>query len=460
MKSETTDKLKRQLGLIDVFSIASGAMISSGLFILPGLIYAKVGPAVILVYITAGLLMLPAMFAMAELTTAMPRAGGDYFFIERSMGALAGAMGGLASWFALGLKSAFALVGIGVIVSTLVPFITDQQVRLVAALICILFTVLNLYSVKQTGNVQVGLVLLLIGILIIYILRGMVFIKVNHYTPFFYDGTRTFFMATGMVFISYIGLTKVASVAEEVYQPKRTIPLGMIYSFIVVILIYVLSVFVTVGVMGGESLAASLIPLTDGGAVVAGRMGGIMLSFAALLAFISTANAGILAASRYPVAMSRDQMLPSVFASISRRYKTPVVAILTTGLFMTLMILFLNLENLVKVASSMNILLFIFGQFAIIIMRESRIMNYRPAFSAPLYPWIQIAGILCYAILLFSMGQVAFLTTLSFLLVSFTWAKLYVPQHVHSESALIHVCLLYTSPSPRDGLLSRMPSSA
>ena len=76
------EKLKRELGLLDVFTIASGAMISSGLFILPALVYAKTGPAVILVYVLAGILFLPAIFSKAELATAMPKAGGVYFFID------------------------------------------------------------------------------------------------------------------------------------------------------------------------------------------------------------------------------------------------------------------------------------------------------------------------------------------------------------------------------------------
>ena len=78
-----------------MFSIAAGAMISSGLFVLPGLAFAKSGPAVILAYAIAGVLIIPAMLAKAELATAMPRAGGTYFFIERSLGPLAGTIAGL-----------------------------------------------------------------------------------------------------------------------------------------------------------------------------------------------------------------------------------------------------------------------------------------------------------------------------------------------------------------------------
>ncbi len=122
-------KLIRKLGGLDIFCIAAGAMISSGLFILPGIAFAKIGPAIIFAYILAGIAVLPAMFAKAELATAMPKAGGSYFFIERSMGGWAGTMGGIASWFSLSLKSAFALVGIGAFVTLINPPIREKEIK-------------------------------------------------------------------------------------------------------------------------------------------------------------------------------------------------------------------------------------------------------------------------------------------------------------------------------------------
>ena len=106
-------KLKKELGLIHVFAIASGAMISSGLFILPGLAHAQAGPAVVVSYLLAGLLAMTGMLSQAELVSAMPKAGGDYFYITRSMGPAVGSISGLITWFSLSLKSAFALLGIG-----------------------------------------------------------------------------------------------------------------------------------------------------------------------------------------------------------------------------------------------------------------------------------------------------------------------------------------------------------
>ena len=93
--------------MLGVFSIASGAMISSGLFVLPGLAYEIAGPAMILSYALASLLMIPTLLAKVEMSTAMPRSGGSYFFIERSMGPLFGTIAGFTHWLSIGLKSAW-----------------------------------------------------------------------------------------------------------------------------------------------------------------------------------------------------------------------------------------------------------------------------------------------------------------------------------------------------------------
>ena len=103
--------LARKLGFWDVFCIAAGAMISSGLFILPGQAFQLCGSAVVLAYALAGLLMIPALLSQCELATAMPKSGGTYFFVERSMGTLAGMLAGLANWLGVALKSAFAMGG-------------------------------------------------------------------------------------------------------------------------------------------------------------------------------------------------------------------------------------------------------------------------------------------------------------------------------------------------------------
>ncbi len=432
-------ELVRQLGRIDVFCIAAGAMISSGLFVLPGLVYAKVGPSVILAYILAGIFVLPALFAKAELTTAMPRAGGSYFFIERSMGSAAGTVGGLASWFSLSLKSAFSLIGIGVFATLISPNISYWHIKLIAVGFCVLFTFLNLISVKVTSRAQIFLVILLFILLSLYIFRGLMSLDVHKYTPFMPFNRHALFAATGMVFISFGGLTKIASVAEEIRDPGKTIPHAMILEHCVIMLLYGLAIFVTVGLLNGDEFAHSLTPLSTGGYKLFGKTGSMIMAFVAILAFVSTANAGILAASRFPMAMSRDHLLPGFFAKVNRRFNTPHFSIIFTGIFMLAVILFLDLENLAKMASTMKIILYILVILASIIMRESRILNYKPTFVSPLYPWLHIAGIVCYCFLLYGMGIVSLLTTGGFFLVSVLWHKFYIHEKAIRKSALVHI---------------------
>jgi len=401
---EGVSKLKKELNLLDVFCIASGAMISSGLFILPGIAHARVGPAVVISYLLAGLLAMTGMLSQAELVSAMPKAGGTYFYVTRSMGPAIGTVDGLMTWFSLCLKSAFALVGM----AAFTIFIVNIHIHIIAGLLCIIFIVINLTGIKGAGKTQIILVFGLLAVLLLYIIRGLPAIKIQYLEPFTPRGVAAIFSTAGFVFVSYGGLLKVASIAEEVKDPGRVIPLGMILSLLVVTILYMLVVFVTSGVLGASQLDHSLTPISDGAGAFMGQGGRILLGIAAILAFVSTANAGIMAASRYLLASSRDGLLPEFLGRINERFKTPHTAILITGAFM-IVVLFLKLNILVEAASTVLILTYIFSCLSIIILRESRLQNYQPHFRCPLYPWIQISGITGFGFLLFEMGKEALL---------------------------------------------------
>ena len=431
--------LQKKLNLLDVFSIATGAMISSGLFILPGLAFAKAGPAVIVAYILAGIIVIPSMLAQIELGTAMPKAGGSYFYIERSMGPAAGTLGGFASWFSLALKSAFALIGVGAFANLLFPVLSETHIKIIAIGFCIFFALLNIKSVKHTSRFQIFLVLSLLAILLLYCTVGITKVNLHNFMPFSPKGFGAVIPVVGLVFVSFGGLTKVASIAEEIRKPKANLKMGMLIAFIVVMFFYVATIFVTVGVVDASKLANSLTPISQGGEIVLGRVGMIVLSIAALFAFFSTANAGILSASRFPLAMSRDRLVPGIFGKMGKKSQTPVISIIFTATFMIVMIAFLNFENLVKAASTMKIILFLYTNVALIVMRESQIDTYRPSFRAPLYPWLQIIAIIIYAFLIFKMGTVPLIITAFFIILCIVWYLFYVRMRVQRKSALVHI---------------------
>jgi len=449
------DKMRKELGLAGVFSVAAGSMISSGLFVLPGIAYRHAGPGVILAYILAALAMLPAVLAKSELSTAMPKSGGSYFYIERSLGGLAGTAGGFSQWASVSLKSAFALIGIGALFKLLFPSLSYGHIKLLALLFLLFFTAMNVLSVKGSGRLQILLVALLFILLLLFVGLGSRHVDVHRYVPFMPGGMKAVFFTSGLVFISYGGLTKVASVAEEVRNPSRNIPAGMMLAFFSVSLLYVAVVAVTVGVLDPDRLAETLTPISDASGLFLGLAGEVAISVAALLAFATTANAGILSSSRSLQAMSRDGWLPTGIKKLHPRFGTPYVAVLTTSLFMALLILLLDLEKLVEVASTVQLILFVMVNASLFIMRESKIVTYRPSFRAPLYPWIYVLSTLIYLVFIAMMGLPTLLTTLIFFAAALIWYWIYPRKGEKRRSALMYMVEKAADGEFRDSSLSR-----
>lgn len=419
------DKLQKQLGFLGVFAICSGAMISSGLFVLPGIAAAKVGPAVIAAYLLSGLLMIPSMFSMAELATAMPRAGGTYFFASRSLGGMFGTVDGVGDWLALILKTSIALLGFGAYLAVYV----NMPMQLTAILAGLLFTVANIVGAKETARLQVVMVAGLVAILVYLIAQGFPVVEQARYTPFAPNGVGAILPTAALVFISFIGLTKVASMAEEIRNPNRNIPLGMFLSLLVILLLYGAVVAVVVGVVPPEQLYNSLTPLSDAAELAIGAVGKHLINLAAVLAFATTANAGIMAASRYLLAMSRDRVIPHAFSRISR-FKTPRNAIFLTSAVILLFVALAGVESIAKLASTFQLLVFACVNISVIVMRESGIKSYDPGFKSPLYPYIQIVGILISVVLIPEMGLLSSIFAMGLVAVGVVWHNLYVKPRV------------------------------
>ena len=179
--SKSSDSLRKELRLLDIYALATGATLSAGLFLLPGLAATDAGPAIVLAYVLAALPLLPAMLCAVELATAMPRAGGAYYFLDRSLGPMMGTVGGLGTWLALTLKTSFALIGIGAYLALFLPEASPWLVRGIAAAFAILFGVLNCLGAKSTGVFQVALVVGLLGILAGFLVFGAPAIQTSHF---------------------------------------------------------------------------------------------------------------------------------------------------------------------------------------------------------------------------------------------------------------------------------------
>ena len=447
--TEKPARLRKELGLFDVYAISTGAMFSSGFFLLPGLAAAKTGPSVALAYLVAGLFILPAMFSVAELATAMPRAGGAYFFLDRALGPLVGTVGGLGTWLALVLKSAFALVGMGAYLG----LYFDIPIRPFAIALTLAFMLINIVGAKETSGLQRVLVTALVGIMVFFMVQGVTAIVSgiagptppatlsDRFSPFFAFGFQGFMATVGFVFVSYAGLTKVASVAEEVKRPDRNIPLGMVLSLATAAVVYTVGVAVIVAVVPPEQLRQDLRPVATAAEAfftwLPGGIGVMVIVVGAVAAFASTGNAGILSASRYPLAMARDNLVSKRFGRLGR-FHTPTFAIVVTGLLMILSIAFLDVEGIAKLASAFQLALFALVCLSLIIMRESRIEGYDPGFRSPLYPWIQIIGFVTPFWLIAEMGELAVIFTLGLIGLTIGWYFFYGRSRTARSGAIFH----------------------
>jgi basic amino acid/polyamine antiporter, APA family len=444
--------MDRKLNFFDVFSISSGAMISSGIFVLPAIAYGHAGASLFISYLIGGLIALIGILSIAELSSAMPKAGGDYYFVSRSFGPLLGTINGFLSWFALSLKSAFAIYGL----SGVFYLLTGLSMPLVAVGATVFFVLLNIVGVKEAAILELVLVAFLISIMIAYIIMGFPMIEKTHFTPLVPYGINSIFSTAAFVFISFGGLLKIASIAEEVKNPGKNIPLGMLVSVVVVTVLYAFMIFVTTGILNPSDFKNSILPISDAARKFAGQPGYIAITIASFMAFITTANAGIMAASRYPLALSRDNLIPRGISRVSKRFNTPVISILVTGIFI-IVALQIDLEILVKSASSVILIAYILSNISVIILRESKLSNYRPVFKVPLYPYIPIISIIVYLFLLIDLGLEAVEISFVFIAASILVYLFYGKNRSKKEFALLYLLKrIIDSRMPQHGLESEL----
>ncbi|HOP05390.1 MAG TPA: amino acid permease [Tenuifilaceae bacterium] len=445
MAKRKGNKLSKELGLFDVFALSTGAMISSGFFLLPGLAANYTGPSVFVSYLLAAVIIIPAMLSIAELATAIPRSGGVYFLLDRSLGPMMGAIGGIGVYLSLVLKTAFALVGIG----TYTALFFDFPVRVMAVVLTLLFMAINIFGAKKTSRLQNFLVFFLVAVLVLFLVQGFITISglglaetiKTQFTPFASFGIDGILATTGFVFVSYLGLTEPASVAEEVKNPEKNIPRGMFLSLIVTTLLYVGGVLIMVAVIPNADFLADRTPIWTAGHSIfkfyPRQIVEILLIGAAIAAFATTGNGGLMSASRYPMAMARDRVLPSFFKHVGK-FKTPNYSIIATSLLMVAFILTLNVEVIAKMAGAFKFLIFILINFAVIVMRNSRIETYDPGFHSPLFPWIQIFGIVSSFIIIVYMGWIPILFSAGIVGMALLWYWNYSRKNAKREGAIYH----------------------
>lgn len=399
-------KLERSLGLGPVLVVGFSAMLGTGIFVAPGIIYNATGPSFILAFIVAGLLILPAAMSMSELATSMPTSGGIYVYTDRTFGPLLGTIVGFGLWLSLLFKSAFALKGFGEYLSIFYQF----PAELTALLMLILVVVLNIGGVSKVASSLAFIIagcLLTVGITSVLSISSM---DPKHLDTLFIGGPEGFMVALSLGIGAYAGLTKLTAIAEEVQEPEKNLPKGILYSLLGVGFVYGAISLTLALALSPYELKGNITPLYTLAGQVLGPWGGKFLAIMAILTLVSMANAGVLAASRFPFAMSRDHLLPKIFGGIHPRFLTPLWSIILSGLIIGIIILTLDVEKVAKLASVFIIQMFILVNFTVITLRESGVQWYKPKYRSPMYPFFHIFGISSGLVLLFYMGELTLMS--------------------------------------------------
>ena len=395
-------KLQRTLSLPGAIAVSIGGMLS-GIFVLPGLAVGITGSSVWLAFLVAALCILPAVLSKSELATAMPKSGGTYVYIERAFGPLFGTIAGIGLWLSLLLKSAFSLVGLSFYLYVLVE-VDESFTKYIALLALLLIVVLNVFGVKKVEKTQLIIVSVSVLSLIAVVFLGFNTFDAALMAPAFSSGGSGFIAGVAFLYISYAGVTKIAAVAGEIKNPEKNLPRTMIVSLVLITSVYVFVALVLVGNVEAGVLSTDIKPIHTLFLSVGGKYFGYFAAVVGVVTLMSMANSGVLASSRFPFAMAKDKMMPQFLGVVNSRFMTPVLAIITTSLLIGFAILFLDVIKIAKLASAFKVLMFIFNELSVIVLRETNAQWYKPSFKSPFYPYVQLFGIISGVVLLSFLG--------------------------------------------------------
>jgi amino acid transporter/nucleotide-binding universal stress UspA family protein len=415
-----TVELSRSLGFLDATMIGVGAMIGAGIFVLTGLAIGRAGPAAILAFALNGIVTLFTALSYAELASSIPEAGGGYAFVKKVLPNWVAFVSGWMLWFAYIVACSLYARGFG---SYLLEFLGDFTPGLTSALensigetgttvalttlIAVAFLALNIVGTHATGKAENVVTLAKIGILSVFIAFGLFAVAghpgvaVDNWSPFLPVGAAGVFGAMGLIFIAFEGYDLIATVSEEVKDPKRNIPKAILASLGITVLVYMLVVFVTLAAVppeGGVPTWQAIGDLGETGIIGAARAfmpsaGVFLVLVGGIFATLSALNATIMASSRVAFAMGRDWMLPHELSRLHAARRTPVLAITTTGILLIAIAAVLPLETIGAASSLFFLLTFCLVNYVLIVYRGRSTNDDGEIFRIPFFPLTPLLGI-------------------------------------------------------------------
>lgn len=434
-KTHISSELSRELSLFHITMMGLGMMIGAGVFLGIGNAVYFAGPGgVLLTFTLNGVIALFTALSYAELSSAIPRAGGAYNFARLAFGRGASFTAGWIEWFASSAAGSLYAVtfaiytvryfkGLGLL--GWLPFSTNITEKIVAFLIAILFLYINYSGVSKTGKIgaffTLGQTLFLILIGGVGIIVAMIDpSRLQNISPFLPYGWSKVLITMGFTYVAFEGYEVIAQAGDETIDPKRNLPKAMIYSVSIATFTYVAVSFAAIVAVKAGSPGVEGVPWEwigsfkerGFGEAVSRLMpfGNFLLTLAVIFASLSALNATIYSATRVSYALGRDRMLPKFFASISHIRKTPWIALMFSGCIIITVAILLPTMDVASSASIMFLFLFFLVNMCVIRIRLNMGDELSYGFIMPFFPWLPIIAFVCQAIIAVSLVKMSWIS--------------------------------------------------
>ncbi len=405
MISNRAGQLPRTLGLLDAIGIGVGAIVGAGIFVVLGIAAGIAGPAVALAVVIAGVAATANALSSAQLAATYPVSGGTYEYGYRVLGPWPGFVAG---WMFLAGKTAgvgTVALGIGAYVEGTMP---DVSGRAIAAVAVVLFTVLNYTGVRRSSTVNLMIVALSVSCLVVFLMVGATRMDATAFRPFAVGGWSGLLEAAALMFFAYTGYARIATLGEEVRDPKRTIPRAILVTIAVTLVLYVAVAVVAVGVVGAPALAASGAPLDVAAQAASGQPLALAITVGGVGAMLGVILSQLLGLSRMGFAMARRGDLPQFLSGVHPRFGVPHRAVAAIGALALGVTLTGSLQPVAAAAAFTILVYYSIANWAALKMPR----------EAKLFPdALPAVGLVACVLLAFSLSATTVLTGLTILLV-------------------------------------------
>jgi basic amino acid/polyamine antiporter, APA family len=321
-------QLRRDLGLLDAVGIGFGAIVGAGIFVVTGVAAGIAGPAFLVGLFIAGIAATANALSSAQLAAEYPQSGGTY---EYGYQVLTPWAGFTAGWLFLASKIAAAGtvgIGLGGYLAALVPGLSPRWVGVTAIL---LFTALNYFGIRRSSRVNLAIVTVSLGSLLVFVAASVPSFRPEHFEPFAPAGWRGVLEAAAILFFAYTGYARIATLGEEVHEPRRTIPRAVIITIVGAIALYSAVAVVAVGAAGSVALAATPAPLLIAAEQTGAAWLPLVVAIGGLTAMLGVILSQVLGLSRMVFAMARRGDLPASLGLVNGATGVPERAVLAVG---------------------------------------------------------------------------------------------------------------------------------